>query len=46
LAQPLTKFERDAAMANQAQRPQIIQVAFAAALRYRKDVIGIPQRPP
>jgi hypothetical protein len=42
--QALAQLERHAAMANHAQRAQIVQVAFAAAFDHRKNVIGIPQR--
>lgn len=30
-------------MAEETERPQIIEVAFAAALNHRDDVIGVPQ---
>jgi hypothetical protein len=32
-------------VAPQTERPHIAQIAFPAALRYRQDMIGIPQMP-
>lgn len=43
-SQALAQGERFAAMAENAERPEVQQIAFAAALDYRHDVVGVPQR--
>lgn len=44
--QPQTQSRRGSAVALQAKRPHIAQIALPAALRYRDNMIGIPERFP
>ena len=39
----LPQLRRDSSMATQAERADVIQVAFPSAFRHRQNVIGIPQ---
>src|SRR6185312_10045475 len=45
-AQPAAQFFRLPTVAQQAQRPEIFEIAFSPALGYRNDMVGIPQRFP
>ncbi len=42
---PVTQFRRRLAVAFQAERPHIGQIALAAAFSHGKDMVGVPQAP-
>lgn len=41
-AESLPKLGRDFAMAQEAESPEIVEIALAATFRYGKDVVGVP----